>query len=251
MPKMLDDEQPTDAATTFINEGWITEVLFRVKSGKEATVFCCAAHPDRDTDFYALKVYTPPDQRSFRNAAVYQENRFSRETRQGRAMHNKSSKGRKMLTSQWSGIEFATLKQLHEAGCDVAKPIAEGDGALLIEFITSDDDAGQPAPQLSRLRFVPEEAADLYAQALGSIEQMLANHVVHGDLSPYNILYSGGRLRIIDFPQAIDARTNSNAQMLLTRDVVNVSSFFAKLGCQTNPTAHSAALWKRYSHAQM
>jgi RIO kinase 1 len=156
-----------------------------------------------------------------------------------------------MLSSQWSGAEFAALLQLHTAGCEVAKPIAEGDGALLIEFISSDEDPGQPAPQLSRLRFPAEEAALLYAQALASIEQMLANHIVHGDLSPYNILYAGGRLRIIDFPQSVDARTNSNAQMLLTRDVVNVSSFFAKLGCPTDPAAYSAALWKRYSHAKM
>jgi RIO kinase 1 len=248
---MPQDQALPDAVTAFIEEGWITEVLFRVKSGKEATVYCCAADPIREVEYYALKVYTPPDQRSFRNAAVYQENRFDRSNRQGRAMHNKSAKGREMLANRWPSAEYATLETLHRAGCDVAAPIALGSGSLLIEFIASDEDPGQPAPQLMKVRFEADEATAMYAQALVSIEEMLASHVVHGDLSAYNILYAGGRLRVIDFPQSIDARHNSNAQMLLARDVANVSSFFARQGCVTDPVATSAALWKRYSHAQL
>ena len=31
----------------FFNDGWIDEVLFPVKSGKEATVYCCRACPER------------------------------------------------------------------------------------------------------------------------------------------------------------------------------------------------------------
>ncbi len=250
-PIMPDDATLLEAVTTFVDEGWINEVLFRVKSGKEATVYCCSAHETRDAEHYALKVYTPPDRRSFRNAAVYQESRFDRSTRQGRAMHNKSATGREMLAGRWPSAEFATLQRLHDAGCDVAAPIALGGGALLIEFIADDDDPAQAAPQLMKVRFEPDDAERLYAQALAAIEQMLASHVVHGDLSAYNILYAGGRLRIIDFPQSIDARFNSNARMLLDRDVANVSSFFARQGCKTDPAAVSAALWKRYSLAQL
>lgn len=248
---MSQDKALPDAVTSFIEEGWITEVLFRIKSGKEATVYCCAADPIREVEYYALKVYTPPDQRSFRNAAVYQESRFDRSSRQGRAMHNKSAKGREMLANRWPAAEYATLETLHRTGCDVAAPIALGNASLLIEFIASDDDASQPAPQLMKVRFDAEDAAVAYAQALAAIEQMLASHVVHGDLSAYNILYADGRLRIIDFPQAIDARFNSNAAMLLERDVVNVSGFFARQGCATNPAAFSKALWDRYQQAQV
>ena len=123
-----------------------------MKSGKEATVYCCAADACRDVRFYALKLYTPPDQRSFRNAAVYQETRFNRSTRQGRAMHNKSSKGRSMLQGQWLSHEFNALKTLFEAGCDVPQPIANGDRALLLTFVASDDDEGQAAPPLATKR---------------------------------------------------------------------------------------------------
>ena len=42
---------------TFIEDGWIEEVLFPLKSGKEANVYCCLACPGRGHAFFALKVY--------------------------------------------------------------------------------------------------------------------------------------------------------------------------------------------------
>jgi serine/threonine-protein kinase RIO1 len=35
-----------DEIRTFFEDGWIEEVLFPVKSGKEATVYCCRAVRD-------------------------------------------------------------------------------------------------------------------------------------------------------------------------------------------------------------
>src|SRR5262245_15658310 len=36
-----------DEIKTFFEDGWIEAVLFTVKSGKEATVYCCKACPGR------------------------------------------------------------------------------------------------------------------------------------------------------------------------------------------------------------
>ena len=240
-----------DDIASFFDEGWISEVLYPVKSGKEATVYCCAADSCRDVRFYALKLYTPPDQRSFRNAAVYQETRFNRSTRQGRAMHNKSGKGRTLLQSQWLTHEFNSLKTLFDAGCDVPQPFATGDQALLIAFIASDDDEGQAAPPLATQRFKPAEAEPLFEQAKRNIEAMLRCHLVHGDLSPYNILYAGGKLHVIDFPQAVDARFNSNARMLFERDVANVWRYFERMGCAVDPVAYASSTWERYARARL
>ena len=52
-----------------------------------------------------------------------------------------------------------------------------------------------------------------------NVELMLAYDRVHGDLSAYNVLYRDGEVRIIDFPQAVDPRFNSNALYLLERDI--------------------------------
>ena len=47
----------TNEIQTFIEDGWIEEVLFQVKGGKEANVYCCRACPGRGHAFFALKVY--------------------------------------------------------------------------------------------------------------------------------------------------------------------------------------------------
>jgi hypothetical protein len=49
----------------------ITRVLRRVKGGKEANVYCCAAHPDTGLEFIAAKIYRPRLMRALRNDAQY------------------------------------------------------------------------------------------------------------------------------------------------------------------------------------
>src|SRR5262245_34871021 len=82
-----------DEIKTFFEDGWIDDVLFPIKRGKEATVYCCKGHPDRGEAYLALKVYRPRDHRSFRNAAVYQEGRVVGDARTTRAVQNKSRFG--------------------------------------------------------------------------------------------------------------------------------------------------------------
>jgi RIO kinase 1 len=54
--------------------------------------------------------------------------------------------------------------------------------------------------------------------------------VVHGDLSPYNILWDDGRLVIIDFPQSVDPIAHPEGIALLERDVANVAGWFGRHG---------------------
>ncbi len=54
---------------------------------------------------------------------------------------------------------------------------------------------------------------------------MLANNVVHGDLSAYNILYWQGDIRIIDFPQAVNPYKNPNAYRIFERDVERICQY--------------------------
>ena len=54
---------------TFYEDDLITDVLAVVKSGKEATVYCCAAHPSTELEYVAAKVYRPRMFRSLRNDA--------------------------------------------------------------------------------------------------------------------------------------------------------------------------------------
>ncbi len=89
------------------------------------------------------------------------------------------------------------------------------------------------------------------AEVLRNVELFLACDRIHADLSPYNILYWKGRLTIIDFPQAIDARFNPNALALLTRDLENVARYFARYGVEANAAETARELWTRFLRAEL
>lgn len=54
--------------------------------------------------------------------------------------------------------------------------------------------------------------------------------MVHGDLSPYNILASGERLVVIDLSQVVDLAGNPAGMDYLLRDCTSVSRWFQARG---------------------
>ena len=238
------------ALETFVARGLVAEVLGPVKSGKEATVYCCRAGPSQSASHFAAKVYRPRTDRSFKNDAVYQEGRWTWRlaSRATRAYNNKSGFGREVQFAAWVGHEWETLRALHEAAVAVPRPIAAGEGAILMEFFGDGPAAAAP---LHAVRLEPEEAQRVYDFVLANVERMLARNVVHGDLSPYNILYSRGSLRIIDFPQAVDARFNGSALDLLRRDIENVHRHCARHGARGDPWAAAISLWERFREGRL
>ena len=59
----------------FYDDKQITDVLSRVKGGKEANVYCCAAHPATGLDLIAAKIYRPRQFRQLRNDSRYRQGR--------------------------------------------------------------------------------------------------------------------------------------------------------------------------------
>ncbi|MCW2851908.1 MAG: serine/threonine protein kinase [Nocardioides sp.] len=59
---------------------------------------------------------------------------------------------------------------------------------------------------------------------------MAQQGVVHGDLSPYNILAAGERLVVIDLPQVVDLVANPAGMDFLLRDCTNVCAWFRARG---------------------
>ena len=98
-------------------------------------------------------------------------------------------------------------------------------------------------------------AQDLWQLLKANIEMMLQADYVHGDLSPYNILVDledqSDPMRIIDLPQAVDARFNPNARDLLQHDVEVCYRYFEKRGVKDNPKAYTTHLWRRWKRAEL
>jgi RIO kinase 1 len=215
-------ETVEEALEPFFDDGLIDEVVSVIKSGKEAVVYCCRA----GSKLVAAKIYKPQQFRSFRNDALYREGRVILNKRDARAAAKRTAHGREVSSARWTDHEWETLRQLHRAGADVPRPIARTSGALLMEFVGSSD-AG-PAPLLKSAQLSTTEAEAAYSRVLRNVELMLHWYVIHGDLSPYNVLYWAGRPVVIDFPQAIDPRFNANAYALLQRDLDNIGRFFVR-----------------------
>lgn len=248
---MSPDEQDAllSSLDDFLDQNVITEVLECVRGGKEATVFRCRSGSRNGPPFYAAKVYRPSSRRSFRNEAAYRDGRVITSPRVRRAVEAKTGFGREVLQYLWVSAEFETQQRLYDAGASVPRPVMCGGGAILMEWI---GDATSAAPQLRHARLGGAQAADAFRSLMCDVETMLDRHRIHGDLSPFNVLYWDGRPRVIDFPQSVDARMNANAYGLLCRDVETVSRFFAKLGVDTgDPWKRAGRLWDRYVRGEL
>ncbi len=229
---------------SFLDQNLITEVLETVRGGKEATVYRCRAAHSNGAPFYAAKIYRPTERRSFRSKGAYESGRVITSGRIRRAVANGSEFGRKVEQHLWVAAEYETQKLLYGAGVSVPRPIACNGGAILMEWI---GDETQPAPHLRHAKLSEQQAIAALRSLLCDVERMLDYHRIHGDLSPFNILYWQSRPRIIDFPQAVDARMNRNAYSLLCRDVENVCAFFKKQNISTpDPWRWATRQWDRY-----
>jgi RIO kinase 1 len=235
----------SEALEPLYADGLIRDVLYQVKSGKEATLYCCRAGAALDNGLVAAKVYKPRHLRTFRNDSIYQEGRVILDHRARRAAAKRTGFGREVQAALWTGQEFDTLRTLHRAGADVPTPLAGTVGAVLMEWIG--DAEGDPAPQLKDVALEAGEAQRLFERLLANIELWLGCNIVHGDLSPYNLLYQPDRLVAIDFPQATDPRFNLNAYSLLARDLEHVCRFFGRSGVQADAGALAMDLWDRFT----
>src|SRR4051794_12329432 len=233
---------------SFLDDSLVLEVLDVVQGGKEATVFRCAATPSTGQRYFAAKVYRPMERRNFRNDSAYQNGRVILSSRGRRAYAKGTDFGREVQYGLWVMAEYETQKMLYHAGADVPRPWKCNGSAILMEWIGDDDCA---AVQLRHAKPSRDEAHGLHRTLLSNIELMLRHNLIHGDLSPFNILYHGGRVWVIDFPQAVDARTNRNAFGLLTRDLENVCQFFTKFGVQSDPYRIASRLWSRFLKAEL
>ncbi|HLV98815.1 MAG TPA: RIO1 family regulatory kinase/ATPase [Ktedonobacterales bacterium] len=236
----------------FYEQDLITDVLRVVKSGKEATVYCCAADPATSRTLLAAKVYRPRMFRSLKNDVVYRQNRAVRDER-GRVVRGdrgwrgaskNTERGRAAKITNWIEHEFKTQRLLYEAGADVPCPLAQIGNAMLMDYV---GDAEEAAPLLREVDLPREEAQPLFDAMLRNIELFLACDRVHGDLSEYNILYWQGAGTIIDFAQAVDPRYNQDDVFdLLARDIARVCRYFARYGVEADAEALAIDLWTRY-----
>jgi RIO kinase 1 len=238
-----------DPIAHFLDEGLVTDVVRIIKTGKEASVHLCQADPAvAGGPLVALKVYHPLNRRDFRDESLYRDGEWIKERRVRAALAKKTRFGRELQGSLWVGREWDTLRSLWAIGAPVPRPIAAIGDAILMDYLGDEE---TPAPQLRSVRLDADEGAELFRQLVRAIELMLFANVVHGDLSPYNVLVWEGRAVVIDLPQAIDPRKNRHARGMLERDVARICEHLARYGVDASARDLVADLWTGWELADL
>jgi RIO kinase 1 len=242
-----------ESIRSFYDEGLIVDVLALVKGGKEANVYLCRAHPSTGTDLLAAKVYRPRRFRNLSNDSLYRhgrdvltaEGRAVKKTdhRVMRAIGKKTAFGMQVSHTSWLMHEYNALRSLHRAGGAVPRPYAATENAILMGYC---GDARVAAPTLSHIRLDQAEAESLFEELMRNVELMLAQGMVHGDLSAYNVLYWEGTVTLIDFPQVVSLQANREAHSLLQRDITRVCTYFQHQGAGHAPGPVVERLWEQY-----
>ncbi|MDR7307293.1 PA4780 family RIO1-like protein kinase [Rhodoferax saidenbachensis] len=229
---------------SLLEEGLIDTVVRQLMSGKEAMVFVVRSGEQT----LCAKIYKEANNRSFRQAVDYTENRKVKNSRSARAMAKGSKFGRQEQEAAWQSAEVDALYRLAAAGVRVPQPYNFHDGVLLMELVT--DANGDAAPRLNDVAFTPEQALQHHATLVAEVVRMLCAGVVHGDLSEFNILLASSDdvdfPVIIDLPQAVDAAGNNHAQRMLLRDVANLRDFFGQFEPTLLKTDYGPEIWSLY-----
>jgi RIO kinase 1 len=231
----------------------ISDVVERIRAGKEATVYVCTTPPGSKHARMAAKVYHATSRRTPANKQLYQVGRSvldssgrpvaARDWRLRKAIANSSEAGRAATQASWLMHEYSRLEQMHRAGADVPEPLVHGGHALLMEFV---GDAVGAAPILANVSLEAEEARPLFERILWNVELLLSFGWVHGDLSAHNILYQVGKPTLIDFPQVVAAEENPQAFALFQRDLERVAAYFARFGLSVGPRRLAEELWSKH-----
>ena len=192
----------------------IDTVDFPVARGKEAHVF---HGTDPEGNPVAIKIFHTSNA-VFKNLMQYIEGdqRFSGLRRRHRD-----------LVDIWVRKEQRNLARLAKWGLTVPKPLGLNKNVLVMEYL---GDETSPYPKLREVVVDnPQEVFDELLEFL-AVSWQKAN-LVHGDFSPFNILWSEDGPIVIDVGQAV-IQSHPKAQEFLIRDVTRLVEWANKNGIE-------------------
>lgn len=201
-----------------LNRGYIRNINGVVRSGKESRLYWGVG---RRKKLVAIKIFLTTSAEFLKGRMMYI---------QGDKRFRSARKDTRSLVNLWALKEFRNLQQASEVGVRVPVPLKVDGNVLLMEFIGRN---GEPAPLLRETPLDhPAKVYDKIAEAVKTLYQKA--HLVHGDLSEYNVMMVGSQPIIFDFAQAVITE-HPMAQKFLERDLLRMNGYFSKIGVTVPP----------------
>ncbi|KAL1465762.1 hypothetical protein WDU94_005305 [Cyamophila willieti] len=208
-----------------ISRGMVGEVNGCISTGKEANVYHASPgvnykveNPELEKEF-AIKIYKTSIL-VFKDRDKYVNGEF-------RFRHGYCKKNPRKMVRTWAEKEMRNLTRMHTEGLNVPKPILLKSHVLLMTFLGQD---GWPAAKLKDTPLSESAACKLYRECVVTMWRMYNKcHLVHADLSEYNMLVHNATLYIIDVAQSVE-HDHPHALQFLRKDCENVTDFFRKQG---------------------
>lgn len=194
-----------------ISKGVIDGLIGPLSMGKEATVFLAQAGDKRViVKIYRLSTCDFNRMYSF----IRTDPRFPKLNRQ-----------RRKVVFAWAQREFRNLLKAREAGVRVPTPITHWFNVLVMELVGEDT----PAQKLQSAE--PKNPKAFITEIIAQMRKLYKAGMIHGDLSPFNILNNNEVPVIIDMSQSTTLE-DANARDYLIRDLKNISSYANKHGIE-------------------
>lgn len=199
--------------------GVISKINGCISAGKEANVYHATAPDGKEL---AIKIYKV-ETMVFRDREEYieGEHRF----RRGYQRTNPIK-----LIKVWAEKEYRNLKRIRAAGIFCPVPLIIKENLIVMEFVGQNAKA---APRLKDVRMTQKQHSQVYLDMIDLVKTLWAKcNLVHGDLSPYNMLLEGDRLIMIDVSQSV-GDDHPLALEFLKRDLRNLNHYYGQHGVQT------------------
>jgi RIO kinase 1 len=192
-----------------MSRGVIKRVSGPIKYGKESLVIHGYATDDSEL---AIKIHT---------SSVFGDDKKKGYMVGDRRFRHAGRRINLKTTLVWAEREYRNLRRLEKYGVRAPKPLGYEANVVVMTFIGEN---GVPAQRL-----ISVEKAD-FGQLSKQAQELISKHVldarlVHGDLSPYNMLFWEDKLFVIDLSQAVPI-DHPKAGFLLRRDLTNLKNFF-------------------------
>lgn len=184
-----------------------------VKDGKESKVAVAEREGPGGTEYIAVKIYVV-------EASNYHD---MEQYLRGDPRFDDTGRDRRSVVFSWCRKEYRNLEIARGLNIPAPEPRAAEKNVLLMEFLGEDF---RPAPRLQDVDLEnPGTALDRVVEYMRRLWQ--DGNLVHGDLSPFNVLLWKERLNFIDFSQAV-LESHPRSRDLLDRDVHNVAEHFRR-----------------------